>query len=155
MMTTNLFVIADVKQLRTQVVLEFYCIFFRTSRGVGVLDSAIFNSFHNRVDFGTILEGLRNFGGGGLNPQTPLGTSLVIWDVKQCNLLRCDVAEVPDTCYIGGDGAGSSEKSVGSCQNSVTSQDKIMRFVNPVVFYEITTVYYVYWSDTAIFIGRI
>ena len=28
----------------------------------------MFNSFHNRVEFGTILEGLRNLGGGGLNP---------------------------------------------------------------------------------------
>ena len=27
MMTTNLFVIANVKQLRTEVVLEFYCLF--------------------------------------------------------------------------------------------------------------------------------
>jgi len=26
-MTTNLFVIANVKQLRTQVVVEFYCLF--------------------------------------------------------------------------------------------------------------------------------
>ena len=39
--------------------------FFRTSWGVGVLNSAIFNSFHNWVEFGTILEGLQNFGGGG------------------------------------------------------------------------------------------
>jgi len=48
---------------------EIYCLFFRTSWGVGVLNSAIFNSFHNRGEFGTILEGLRNFGwgGGGLN----------------------------------------------------------------------------------------
>ena len=38
--------------------------FFRKSWGVGFLNSAIFNSFHNRVHFGTILEGLRNFGGG-------------------------------------------------------------------------------------------
>ena len=46
--------------------------FFRTSCGVGVLNSAIFKSFHNRVEFGTILEGLRNFGGGGLNtPNSP------------------------------------------------------------------------------------
>jgi len=37
--------------------------FFRTSWCVGVLSSAIFNSFHNRFEFGTILEGLRNFGG--------------------------------------------------------------------------------------------
>ena len=62
MMTTNLF-----------VVLEFYCLFFRTSWGVGVLNSSIFNSCHNRVEFGTILEGLRNFGGGsGFNPPNPL-----------------------------------------------------------------------------------
>jgi len=69
MMTTNLFVIAYVKQLRIYVVLEFFCLFFQTSLGVGVLNSAIFNSFHNRVEFGTILDGLRNFeGGGDLNP---------------------------------------------------------------------------------------
>jgi hypothetical protein len=71
MMTTNLFVITNVKQLRTWVVLEFYCLFFRTSWGVDVLNSAIFNSFHSRVEFGTILEGLQNFGGGGLNPHSP------------------------------------------------------------------------------------
>ena len=70
-MTTNLFAIANVKQLRTEVVLEFYCLFFRTFWGVGVLNSAIFNSFHNRVEFGTILLGLRNFGGGVWTPQTP------------------------------------------------------------------------------------
>ena len=61
MMTTNLFVIGNVKQLLTYVVLEFYCL-FSEHLGVGVLKSAIFNSFHNRVEFGTILEGLRNFG---------------------------------------------------------------------------------------------
>jgi len=70
MMTTNLFVIANVKQLRTdgsfRMLLPF---FFRTSWGVGVLYSAIFNSFHNRVEFSTILEGLPNFGGG-LNTPT-------------------------------------------------------------------------------------
>ena len=72
-MTTNLFVIANVKQLRIQVVLEFYCFFFRKSWGVGILNSAIFNSFHNRVEFGTILEGLRNFGGGEVElPKSPL-----------------------------------------------------------------------------------
>jgi len=38
-----------------------------------VCNSAIFNSFHNQVEFGTILEGLQDFGGGGWNPppQTP------------------------------------------------------------------------------------
>ena len=34
-------------------------------------------------------------------------------------------------------------------------QALIMRFVIPVVFYEITNVGSVYWSDTAVFIGRI
>jgi hypothetical protein len=41
MMTTNLFVIVNVKQFRTEGVLEFYCLFFRTSWVVGVLNSAI------------------------------------------------------------------------------------------------------------------
>jgi hypothetical protein len=67
MMTTNLFVIDNVKQLRTLLVLEFYCLFFWTSWSVGVLNSAIFNSFHIWVEFGTILEALWNFRGG-LNP---------------------------------------------------------------------------------------
>ena len=40
-MTTNLFAIANVKQLRTYVVLGFYCLFFRTSWCVGVLNSTI------------------------------------------------------------------------------------------------------------------
>jgi len=65
MTTTNLFVIANVKQLRTDGSFSFLLPFFRTSWGVGVLNSAIFDSFHNRVEFGTILEGLRNFGAGG------------------------------------------------------------------------------------------
>ena len=51
--------------------MECYCLFSRISWCVGVLNSAIFNSFHNRVEFGTILEGLQNFGGGGLNTPTP------------------------------------------------------------------------------------
>jgi hypothetical protein len=69
-MTTNLFVTANVKQLRTGGSFRILLPFFRTSCGVGVLNSAIFNSSHNRVEFGTILEGLRNFGGG-LNPPIP------------------------------------------------------------------------------------
>ena len=74
MMTTNLFVITNVKQLRTDGSFRILLPFIRTSWGVGVLNSAMFNSFHNRVEFGTILEGLRNFrGGGGVAPppQTP------------------------------------------------------------------------------------
>jgi len=66
MMTTNLFVIANVKQWRTGGSFRILLPFFRTSWGVGFLNSAIFNSFHNRVESGTILEGIRNFGGGGV-----------------------------------------------------------------------------------------
>jgi len=65
-MITNLFVIANVKQLRTDGSFRILLPFFRASWCVGVLNSAIFNSFHNRVEFGTILEGLRNFGGEGV-----------------------------------------------------------------------------------------
>jgi len=76
MMTTNLFVIANVKQLRTGGSFRILLPFFRTSWCVGVLNSAIFNSFLNRVEFGTILEGLRNFGGGVVehppSPGTPI-----------------------------------------------------------------------------------
>jgi len=64
MMTTNLFVIANVKQLRTDGSFRILLPFFRTSWGGGVLNSAIFNSFHSRVEFGTILEGPQNLGGG-------------------------------------------------------------------------------------------
>jgi len=65
MMTTNLFVIANVKQLQTDGSFRILILlpFFRTSWCVGALNSAIFNSFHNRVEFGMILEGLQNFGG--------------------------------------------------------------------------------------------
>jgi len=44
-MTTNLFVIANVKQLRTGGSLRILLPFFRTSWDIGVLNSAIFNSF--------------------------------------------------------------------------------------------------------------
>jgi len=64
-MTTNLFVIANVKQLRTDGSFRILLPLSRISWSVGVLNSAIFNSFHNRVEFGTILRGLRNFGEGG------------------------------------------------------------------------------------------
>ena len=70
-MTTNLFVIANVKQLLTGGSFRILLPFFRISWGVGVQNSAIFNSFHNWVEFGTIFEGLWNFGGGGLNPPKP------------------------------------------------------------------------------------
>jgi len=79
-MTTSLFVIDNVKQLRIDGSFRNLLPFFRTSWSVGFLNSTIFNSFHKRVEFGTILEGLRNFGAGGLNPPYPplLGTPLVV-----------------------------------------------------------------------------
>ena len=99
MMTTNLFVIANVKQLRTDGRVRNLLPFFRTSWGVGVLNSAIFNSFHNRVEFGMILEGLRNFGGGegGFEPPKP-SFSVRYWcagSVTQCSSVdQClDVVE--------------------------------------------------------------
>ena len=64
MMTTILFVIDNVKQLRTDGSFRILLPFFRTSWSVGVLNSAVFNIFHNRAEFGTILDGLRNFEGG-------------------------------------------------------------------------------------------
>jgi len=78
-MATNLFVIVNVKQLRTGGRFRILLPFFRTSWGVGVLNTVFFNSFHNRFEFHTILEGLRNFGGGGLNPpNSPLDRPLKI-----------------------------------------------------------------------------
>jgi len=45
MMTTKLFVIANVKQLRTGGSFRILLPFFWTSWGIGILNSAIFNSF--------------------------------------------------------------------------------------------------------------
>jgi len=75
-MTTSLFVITNVKQLRTGGSFRILLPFFRTSWCVGILNSAIFNSFHNLVEFATILEGLRNLGGGLNTPTPPPGTPL-------------------------------------------------------------------------------
>jgi len=78
-MTTNLFVVANVKQLRIGGSFRNLLPFLRTYFSVGVLNSAIFKSFHNRVEFGTILEGLRNFGVGGLNTPPRYATGHWIW----------------------------------------------------------------------------
>jgi hypothetical protein len=78
MMTTNLFVLANVKQFQTGSSFRILLPFFQTSLGVGILNSAIFNSFHNQVEFGMIVEGHQNFGGGGgLKPPPPLDMPLV------------------------------------------------------------------------------
>ena len=77
MMTTNLFVIAKVKQLRIQVVLEFYCLF---SEHLGVLASKI-RQFLTVLKIGLSLAWFwRAFGisGGGFeHPKPPLGTPLL------------------------------------------------------------------------------
>jgi len=82
MMTTNLLVIANVKQLRTGGSFRILLPFFRTSWAVGVPNSTIFNSFHNRVELGAILEGLRNFGGGVEPPPPPRYAIDVILSVE-------------------------------------------------------------------------
>jgi len=70
-MITNLFVIANTKQLPTDGSFRILLPFFQTSWDVGVLSSAGFNSFHNWVEFGTILEDLGNFGVGGVESLKP------------------------------------------------------------------------------------
>jgi len=72
-MTTNLFVTANVKQLRTGGSFRNLLPFFPNILGCWLPKfSNFFNSFHNRVEFGTILEGLRNFGGeGSFEPTNP------------------------------------------------------------------------------------
>jgi len=81
-MTTNLFVIANVKQLRTDGSFRILLPFFLTSWGVGALNSAIFNSFQNEVDFGLDFGGPSEFRGGGgfkpLDPPPPFGTPLSV-----------------------------------------------------------------------------
>jgi len=68
-MTTSLFVIANVKQLRTDGSFRILLPFFPNILGWWRPKF----SFHNWVEFGTILEGLRNFWVGGrvLNPLKP------------------------------------------------------------------------------------
>jgi len=77
MMTTNLFVIANVKQLRTGGSFRILLPFFQTSWGVGVLNSAIFNSFHNWVEFWHDFGGPSEFRGGLNPPNPPPGTPLL------------------------------------------------------------------------------
>ena len=48
MMTTNLVGIANVKQLRTDGSFRILLPFFRKTWGVGVQNSVVLNSFHNR-----------------------------------------------------------------------------------------------------------
>ena len=79
MMTTNLFVIVNVKQLRTGGSFRILLPFFRTSWGVGILNSAIFKlirmlewnnkHFPLNLQFGSTLSNFRDVGEG-LNSET-------------------------------------------------------------------------------------
>ena len=73
MMTTNVFAIANVKQLRTYVVLEFYCLSFQTSWCVGVLNSAIFflTFFTIGLSLARFFSGPSEFRGGFEHPKPP------------------------------------------------------------------------------------
>jgi len=67
MMTTNLFANANVKQLRTGGGFRISLPFYRTSLVVGFLNSAIFNSFHNRAEgLARFWRAFRVSGGGGV-----------------------------------------------------------------------------------------
>ena len=122
MMATKLFVIANVKKVANLGSFRILLPFFRTSWGVGILNSAFFNSFRNRVEFGTILEGLRNFGGRVEHPQThpPLRTPLLTPDLLVVIFRRHPRAVV----YRGGFGGvqtsppGNSEGPPKSLPNS-------------------------------------
>ena len=71
--------------------------FVRKSWGVGVLNSTIFNSFHSRVEFGTILEGLRNFGGGGeFNTPNPPLPSVCHWHKRKNRVFPVFTCELTD-----------------------------------------------------------
>jgi len=89
-MTTNLFFIANVKQLRTDGSFRILLPVFRISWGAGMLNSAVFNSFHSWVEFGTILEGLQNLGGGGLNPPRYATVHNTTKQGKEMEIVECN-----------------------------------------------------------------
>jgi len=65
MMTANLFVIANVKQLRTDGSFSILLPFCRTSWGVGFLNLAIFNSFQIGLSLARFWGAFGISGGGG------------------------------------------------------------------------------------------
>ena len=81
MMTTNLFVIANVKQLRTGGSFRILLSFFRTSWGVGVLNSAFSTLFTVGLSLARFWRTFGISGGGEVEhtiPPTPLGTPMMI-----------------------------------------------------------------------------
>ena len=76
-MTTDLSVIADVKQLRTGGSFRILLPFLQTSWCVGLLNSAIFNSSQIGLSLARFWRAFGISGGGGLSPPKPLlGTPL-------------------------------------------------------------------------------
>ena len=70
-MTTNLFAIANVKQLRTRQLQNFTAFFSNILGCWRPKFSNFFNSFHNRGEFGTILGGPSEFRGRGVEAPKP------------------------------------------------------------------------------------
>jgi len=95
MRTTNLFVIANVKQLRTGGSFRILLPFLQTFCGVGVLNSAIFNSFQIGLSSERFWRAFGISGGGeegsGLNPPNhPLGTPLSAMQLSvTLNIICC------------------------------------------------------------------
>ena len=91
-MTTNLFVIANVKQLRTGGSFSILLPFFRTSWGIGVLNSSTFNSF---LQSGWVWH---DFGGSsefrGVQPPL-LGTPLMMLNLHQWNIYLLETLLIP------------------------------------------------------------
>ena len=71
MMTTNLFVIVNVNQLRTGGSFRILLPFFRTSWGVGVLNSAIFNGFQIGLSLARFWKSFGISEGGFESPKPP------------------------------------------------------------------------------------
>ena len=100
MMTTNWFVIANVKHLRTYAVLNFYCLFSRTSWCVGVLNSAIFlTAFTIWLSLARFFGGPSEFRGGGFeHPKLPLPRYATV-RVHTLSAQYCFTG-APDTYFI-------------------------------------------------------
>ena len=71
MMISNLFVIANVKQLRTDGSFRILLPFFQTSWSVGVLNSAIFNNFQFGLSLVRFWRAFGISGGGGFETPPP------------------------------------------------------------------------------------
>ena len=95
MMTTNVFVIGNVKQLRTGGSFRILLSFFRASWGVGFLNSAVFNSFQIGLSLTRILRALRISGEGVEPPQTtPFGTTVCMDVLEKKKTLVCSSRDV-------------------------------------------------------------